>query len=143
MRFTRRAAALAGGVAALALPAAAMAGSAQPVADGNYCMNCTAKVLPGTFHVSKDGKSIDGFTYYDKCAPVPVPKMPKIAIHDGKFSFTGTLVDVTKRKLEFTVKGSFVSSHLATGVVNATGGGKSCKATSFKAKFTRTGPFTF
>jgi hypothetical protein len=72
-----------------------------------------------------------------------VPKVPKIAIKNGSFSFTGTLVDVTKRKLTFTFEGSFVSGHLATGVVNATGGGTTCTATPFKAKFTRTGPFTF
>lgn len=140
MKFASRMAACAA-VAALAVPAVAAAGSARPIANGNYCMNCTAKMAPGDFHVAKNGKAIDGWSYFNKCARVPVAHPPKIAIRRGKFSFKGTLRDVTKAKIHFMFKGHFVNRRLAVGVVNATGGGKSCKAVSFKAKFQRTGPF--
>jgi hypothetical protein len=141
MRFTLRAVALAAAVTAIAVPAVAASGSAKPVPNGNYCMNCTKKLAPGDFHVSKNGKSIDAWSYFNKCAPVPVAHPPKIAIKAGKFSFSGTLMEVTKTKLHYTLKGHFVTPHLAKGTVNATGGGKTCKAVSFKAKFVRTGPF--
>lgn len=127
--------------AVLALPAVAHGGTANPVKNGNYCMNCTKKLAPGDFHVAKNGRSIDAWSYYNKCAPVPVASPPKIAIKNGHFSFSGTLTDVTKKKIHFVLKGSFVTSHLATGMAQATGGGKTCKAVAFKAKFTRTGPF--
>lgn len=141
MRVSLRVAALLPGIAALAIPASASGGSARPIPNGNYCINCTAKTAPGGFHISRDGKFIDAWDYFDKCAPVPVAKPPKIRVSNGKFSFSGTLKDVTKKRLHYTLKGRFVTARLATGVVDATGGGKSCKAVSFKAKFTRTGSF--
>ncbi len=48
---------------------------------------------------------------------------------------------MTGKKYQFLVKGHFVTSHLIQGVINATGGGRTCKAVSYKAKFTQTGPF--
>jgi hypothetical protein len=143
MRATLRAGAVAVGIAAIALPGVALAGAAKPVANGNYCMNCTKKLAPGDFHVAKDGKSIDNWTYYNDCAPVPVRNPPKIAIKNGSFSFKGKLPLVTGKKVMFTIKGHFVSSKQANGLVNASGGGKSCNAVPFKAKYTRTGAFTF
>jgi hypothetical protein len=128
-------------VAAVAVPAVAATKFAKPVPNGNYCMNCTPKLDPGDFHISGSGKWIDAWSYFNNCAPVPVAKPPKIAIKGGKFSFSGTLTEVTKTKLHYTLKGHFVTPHLAKGTVNATGGGKTCKAVSFRAKFVRTGPF--
>jgi hypothetical protein len=146
MRLTfrgRRAVVLAAGVAALAIPGAALAVSAAPVANGTYCINCTEKMSPGSFHIAKNGKTIDHWVYYNKCAPVPVLNPPAIAIKSGQFSFHGTLTSVIKKKLSFTLTGHFVSAHVVRGTANATGGGKSCKAVTFTAKFTRTGPFQF
>ena len=138
-----RAVALVAAIAALAVPTVAAAGPVAPVANGNYCMNCTAKLAPGSFHIAKSGKAIDHWVYYNKCAPVPVLDAPQIAIRHGQFSFHGTLTAVTHKKLSYTLTGHFVSAHLVTGSVNATGGGKSCTAVKFKAKFTQTGPFQF
>jgi hypothetical protein len=134
-----------GAAALLAVPAVTLAAGshpAKPVPNGNYCINCTAKKAPGSFHVSSDGKSIDHWVYYNNCARVPIPKAPAMPISkDETFHFKGTVKDVTGTKLQFLVKGHFVTSHLIEGVINATGGGRTCKAVSYKAKFTQTGPF--
>jgi hypothetical protein len=141
--MTRRIRALVALIAAVALavPVAALARNAAPVKNGNYCINCTKKKLPGEFHVSKTGRRIDNWEYYNDCARVPVIKHPAIAIRKGAFKYSGTLTDVTRARIHFTLKGHFVSPREAVGVVNATGGGRTCKATTFKAKFTRTGSF--
>jgi len=148
MRFTKKLAASAIASAALlvvpAVTVAATSKPAKPVHNGNYCINCTAKKSPGSFHVSTDGKSIDNWAYYNNCARVPVAKMPSMPISkQGTFHFRGTLKDVTGARLQFAVNGHFVTSHLIQGTINATGGGRTCKAVSYKAKFTKTGPFQF
>ena len=147
MLFTARKLAASAIVSAglLVLPGLALAGStrpSKPVSNGNYCGNCTAKDSPLIMHVSTKGTSIDGWSYYNNCERLPVKKHPVIPISKaGTFSWAGALKDVTGAKLQFVLKGRFVSAHLIAGIVNATGDGRNCSSVQYKAKFTRTGPF--
>ena len=120
---------------------AALAGTAKPVNNGNYCINCTAKQGAGSFHVGTNGKRIDHWIYYNKCNPVPIAKVPSIPITNGSFSYKGTLTNLARKKITFTIVGKFATSKLITGTIRGTGGGKTCAAVPMKAKFTRTGPF--
>lgn len=119
----------------------AFAGTAKPVKNGNYCINCTTKLSAGSFHVGTNGKRIDHWIYYNKCNPVPVAKVPPIPITNGSFSYKGTLTNVAKKQITFTISGTFSSAHLITGTIRGTGGGKTCAAVPMKAKFTGTGSF--
>ena len=122
----------------LAVPASGLA-SLVPIKNGNFCVNCTKGNSPGSVHVSKTGGMIDKLVYYNNCARVPVATMPKIPITDGAFELSATVRNVIGQKITYSIKGRFTTPKLAVGTINATGGGRACKAVSFKAKYVNTG----
>ena len=78
--------------------------------------------------------------YYNDCARVPATGIPKIPIRNGAFQLNTTVKNVTGQKITYSIKGSFTTAKLVVGTVNATGGGRACKPTSFTAKYLNTGP---
>jgi hypothetical protein len=74
-----------------------------------------------------------------RCAGVPAIGFPKTPILNGAFTRTATIKNVLGKKITYTLNGRFVGPKLATGSINATGAGKTCKAVSFKARFSGTG----
>jgi hypothetical protein len=130
---------LALGAAVLLVPALGSASTVKPVKYSTFCINCTPKMEPGNFHVSKSGLTIDSLTYFNNCAGVPAIGFPKTPILNGAFTRTATIKNVLGKKITYTLNGRFVGPKLATGSINATGAGKTCKAVSFKARFSGTG----
>ena len=121
-----------------AVPATGLA-SSTPSKNANFCVNCTKANHPGTFHVSSNGGMIDKLTYYNNCARVPATTIPKIPISNGAFELSTTVKDVMGQKITYSVKGRFTSPKLVIGTINATGGGHTCKAVPFTAKYVNTG----
>ncbi|MEA2387119.1 MAG: hypothetical protein QOJ22_1293 [Thermoleophilaceae bacterium] len=122
----------------LAVPATGLA-SPTPTKNANFCVNCTKANHPGSFHVSSNGGMIDKLVYYNNCARVPATTIPKIPISDGAFELSATVKDVTGAKITYSIKGRFTTPKLVSGTINATGGGHTCKAVPFTAKYVSTG----
>ena len=126
---------------AAALACAIPAFAATPAKDSAFEAKGNHNQVTPTFETDKTGTHVKFFSYFNACAPVPVLNMPAIAIKHGSFSYTGTVTDVTKKKLKVKITGRFVKATVVKGTVNfSQASGKSCPTASYTAK--RTGKAT-
>jgi hypothetical protein len=70
-----------------------------------------------SFETSKTGRKIKQLSMYNECARVPVEGgYPKLRVRDtGKFKKSGTVTDVIRQELDFTIKGRFKKPKKAVG----------------------------
>ena len=111
----------------------ALAFAADPAKSSAFRWCETRDSCPFAFETSKDGKKVIDIKAYNKCAQVPAI-FPKLGIRSGKFSKTGTVTDVTGKKLTYTFKGRFTRPKKAVGTYDIDRKGCSAKPTDFVAK---------
>ena|SRR5947209_20270773 len=128
-RFRRSAAC---GLVVLAVPAAAFA--AAPKKNAHFDQR-TSKQTFIDFDVSKDGKTIQNFSSYRECNPVPFKTQFKFKIKSGKFGGTTKATDVLNRPFTIVLKGKFTSATKATGTVQISRAGCTGKVHPFAAKY--------
>ena len=136
MKIALPGAACAAAALALAIPALA----ASPAKNSEFQAKGPHNQITPTFETDKTGKHVVNFSFFNDCAPVPILNMPKIAVKAGRFSYSGTVTDVTHKKIKVKFKGHFTTAKVAKGTVNFSRSGKACPTTSYTAK--RTGKAT-
>ena len=119
-------------VAALVIPAAALA--ATPKAGGSYgdCTGNTCKV--SQIKVSANGSKVVVFQAYTKCNPVPIVTFPALRITPaGTFSFSGRVKDVLQHSIKAEISGKFVSASVVRGTLRFSTANCNSKTLSYRA----------
>lgn len=120
-------------VAACLAPAAALAAKPAKNSAFHYCEK--KNQCPFGFETTKTGKKLTDIRLYAKCSPVPVMDWGKIKVNrKGKFSKSGTGVDVLGRAIDFTIEGKFTKRKKAVGTYKVTRSDCDDKAQEFVAK---------
>ena len=130
MKFALPGAACAAAALAFAIPALA----ANPAKNSEFQAKGPHNQITPTFATDKTGKHVVNFSFYNDCAPVPILDMPKLAVKAGRFAYSGTVTDVTKKKIKVKITGHFTTSTVAKGTVNFSRAGKACPTKSYTAK---------
>jgi hypothetical protein len=93
--------------------------AARPQPGGHYS-DCTSASCSVGFAVSRDGRSVRGFSVYARCTPAP-PAVRRMRINSsGEFSYRGTM-RVGDRRIRVELSARFVSRRLARGTVRYRG----------------------
>lgn len=127
-------------VLAVACLVPAMALAARPAKNSSFAW-CTSKnVCPLVFDTNKKGKKITNMRLYTKCLPVPLMTgWPDVKVNRrGKFSGSGTVVNVLGEAVDYKFGGRFVKRKKAVGTFDVDRKGCSDKERKFVAK--RKGP---
>lgn len=130
-RALARLAALSAAIASASLVGAPLAAGAEPKRGGHYS-DCTSARCSVGFAVTRDGRSVRGFSVYARCTPAP-PAIQRMRIAaSGAFGYRGTM-RVGSRRIRVEVSGRFVSRRLAKGTVRYRGGGCDTRTLPFRA----------
>jgi hypothetical protein len=122
------------GVLCLA-PASAFA--ANPAKNSAFSWCEKKNICSFSFETDKKGKKLGIVRLYSKCLPVPLMDgWPSVAVKNGKFSKSGTVVDVLGNAVKFKLVGKFTSKKKAVGTFDIDKKGCSAKPTKFVAKRT-------
>ena len=119
-------------VAALVIPATALA--AKPKPGGSYGDCAGNRCTVSEIKVSADGSKVVGFHAYTKCNPVPIITFPAMRITPaGTFSFSGRVKDVIKNSIKVEVSGKFVSASVVRGTLRFSTATCNSKTLSYRA----------
>ncbi|MBV9485412.1 MAG: hypothetical protein JO246_05095 [Frankiaceae bacterium] len=129
-------AAICGAATSVAFATAAPAAVERHPKAGHYAqMNKSGSKFKMEFTLKKH--KVSDAIHYDHCVVVPLLDMPKIKVKGGKFSFDGTVNDVTSNKFKVHLDGKFTSKTKAKGNWTAKKLGKDSCTSKFNYKVKR------